>query len=168
MHWVHSAYYPRNKGPTDIFALEFLAENHNLLLSGGRKGILNIADFRVPNTYTRPADAINHPSSISHIRQLDSHRIIVAGLNSSLCQYDLRFRKLTKPVSSPGQKRKRSVESQKITRSILQYPDFQNDSDFQIGFDVDLESGIVAAAQNSNHQSPFVRLFSLHEGHTRE
>jgi hypothetical protein len=180
LSWLKSDLYPRRENPTDVFALEFLAENHNILLSGGRKGILNIADLRVPNTSLE--DVIHHPSSITHIRQLDSHRIIVAGLNSNLCQYDLRFRRLTETVPSTARRRKksiynqptpptrmgpkRSIYNQTITRSILQYPDFQNDSTINKGFDVDLETGTVAAAQESDDFNPDVRLFSLHGGHT--
>jgi len=162
--WLKSDFYPRGEDPTDVFALEFLADNHNVLLSGGRKGILNIADLRVPNTL--PEDVINHPSSITHIRQLDSHRIIVAGLNSNLCQYDLRFRKPIQMAPSPALGPKKSLHNRTITRPTLQYPDFRNDSTINIGFDVDLETGTVAAAQESDEFNPDVRLFSLHGGHT--
>ncbi|TVY35631.1 hypothetical protein LSUB1_G004755 [Lachnellula subtilissima] len=175
LSWFKSDFYPRGENPSDVFAVEFLADNHNVLLSGGRKGILNIADLRVPNTSSE--DVITHPSCITHIRQLDNHRIIVAGLNSYLCQYDLRFRKLTSTVSSsaPGLKKHSSIpktrrrdtsfKNQTSTRSLLQYPDFKNDSTINTGFDIDLETGTVAAAQEWDSVNPPVQLFSLHGGH---
>lgn len=131
----------------DVFAIEFLSEVPSVLMSGGRSGILNVTDLRVPD-FGSQADVIKHQSSITHIKQLDTHRIIVAGLESTLCQYDLRFRK--------GPKR---------TQSVLQYPDYQNTASVRIGFDVDVESGIVAAAQEHDISHPPIQLFSLHGGH---
>jgi hypothetical protein len=150
---------------TDVFAIEFLSDNHSILLSGGRNGLLDISDLRVPNCGTR-ADVIYHPSSITHIKQLDAHRIIVAGLNSSLCQYDLRFRKDTVQRSPSTEQRlhQKSRRNIKATRSILQYPDFWNNARRGLGFDVDFETGIVAAAQEQDEFHPSIQLFSLHGG----
>jgi hypothetical protein len=112
-------------------------------------------------------DTISHPSSITHIKQLDAHRILAAGLNSSLCQYDLRFRKedtfsSAQPLFRRKQSSKRNLNP---TRSILTYPDYCNNASIQLGFDVDLESGIVAAAQEQDDNHYPVQLFSLHGGH---
>ena len=126
-----------------VFALEFLSNEPSILMSGGRNGILNVTDLRAPD-YGQQPDIIRHQSSITHIRQLDTHRIVVAGLKSSLCQYDLRYRK--------GPQR---------TQSILQYPEYHNTARVQIGFDVDLESGIIAAAQEHDVLHSPVQLFSL-------
>jgi hypothetical protein len=146
--------------PRDIFSLEFLQDNPSVFLSGGRPGIINITDLRVP-MFGRNADTITHPSSITHIKQLDAHRLLVAGLNSSLCQYDLRFRKEEAHSSRWPQIRR----NRHPTRYILTYPDYWNEATIQIGLDVDLESGIVAAAQEQDvHHCP-VQLFSLHGGH---
>jgi hypothetical protein len=155
-----------NSYQTDIFAIEFLSDNHSILLSGGRKGLLNIVDLRLPNFGTH-ADVISHPSSITHIKQLDAHRIIVAGLNSTLCQYDLRFRKDTVQSDSPAEQRQhqKSRRNLKATRSILQYPDFWNNARIGLGFDINFEAGIVAAAQEQDEFHPSVQLFSLHGGH---
>jgi hypothetical protein len=117
--------------------------------------------------FGRNADIIIHPSTITHIKQLDINRILVAGLNSNLCQYDLRFRK-TDTYSPPRlqyrpkQKSKRNLNP---TGSILAYPDYCNSASIQLGFDVDLESGIVAAAQEQDENHRPVQLFSLHGGH---
>lgn len=151
--------------PKDIFALEFLSDNHSILLSGGRRGILNITDLRIPK-FGADADVINHPSCITHVKQLDMHRIIIAGLNSSLCQYDLRFRKLetTLPQAPVSQKQFKSINNVKTTRPILQYSDFQNSASIQLGFDVDTEIGVVAAAQEQDATHSAVQIFSLHGG----
>jgi hypothetical protein len=162
LSWVNSDLFPRHKSPRDVFALEFLADNHNILLSGCRKGILNITDLRVP---TRNSNIINHPSTINHIRQLDKNQIIVAGLNSSLCQYDLRFLGETTNFASSPRMPNKSFHNRTITYPILQYPDFHNDSSIHMGFDVDLQTGTVAAAQEEDEFNPPLRLFSLHGGH---
>jgi hypothetical protein len=167
MSWVSPQPVSGDNHPKDIFALEFLLDNPSVLLSGGRQGILNITDLRVP-VFGRNADIIRHPSSITHIRQLDAHRILVAGLNSSLCQYDLRFRKAD-TYSSPGPplftQRQTPRRNHNPTRSILAYPDYYNNASIQLGLDVDLESGIVAAAQEQDENHRPVQLFSLHGGH---
>jgi hypothetical protein len=88
-------------------------------------------------------------------------------LNSSLCQYDLRFRKANiysppRIQDFPKQKSRRNLNS---TGSILAYQDYCNSSSIQLGFDVDLESGIIAAAQERDESHRPVQLFSLHGGH---
>ncbi|KAF4634354.1 hypothetical protein G7Y89_g3752 [Cudoniella acicularis] len=151
--------------PKDVFAMEFLSDNPFILLSGGRNGILNITDLRRPR-FESDADVILHPSCITHIKQLDMHRLIVAGLNSSLCQYDLRYRKSKMAQKSPLPKASRTSHNSTSTASILQYSEYQNSASIQIGFDVDTVSGIVAAAQEPDEYHPIVQLFSLHGGHT--
>lgn len=161
--------------PKDVFALEFLSDNPFVLLSGGRNGVLNTSDLRVSNLSSRlAADVIIHPSSITHIRALNSHRIIAAGLRSSLCQYDLRFLKLDKPITltTPSKKSKygkqdyQARENLQSTRPILTYPQYHNKSHLQLGFDIDLESGLIAAAmeQDDHSDNSLVQLFSLKGG----
>jgi hypothetical protein len=145
-HFLSRKFFPDGHAK-DVFALEFLSNDPSVLLSGGRNGILNVTDLRVPDFGTQ-ADFIRHPSSITHIKQLDDYRIVVAGLQSSLRQYDLRFRKTAAR-----------------TQSILQYPEYHNKSTIRIGFDVDLESGVVATAQEHDVNHPPIQLFSLHGGH---
>lgn len=152
--------------PTDIFALEFLSESPSILLSGGRRGILNITDLRLPK-FGSEADTIHHPSSITHIRQLDFHRILVSGLNSTLCQYDLRFRKFdTPPAPTPPRKKPRSIQNPNSTKSILEYPEFHNTASIQHGLDIDSETGALAVGQEHDSVHPPVQIFSLHGGHT--
>ncbi|KAE9372054.1 hypothetical protein N431DRAFT_544817 [Stipitochalara longipes BDJ] len=165
MNWISPQPVSGNHHPKDIFSLEFLHDNPSILLSGGRPGILAITDLRVP-VFGRSADTISHPSSITHIKQLDPHRILVAGLNSSMCQYDLRFRKETAHIPWPQARgTPSSRRNRNSTRSILEYLDYFNSATIALGLDVDLESGVIAAAQEQDsHHSP-VQLFSLHSGH---
>jgi hypothetical protein len=166
MNWISPQPVSGESHPKDIFSLEFLHDNPSILLSGGRPGILNITDLRVP-VYGRNADIITHPSSITHIKQLDAHRILVAGLNSSLRQYDLRFRKEATHSSAWPQtfSKHSSRRNRHPSRYILAYPDYCNEATIQLGLDVDLESGIVAAAQEQDEHRFPVQLFSLHGGH---
>ncbi|KAL2066589.1 hypothetical protein VTL71DRAFT_2660 [Oculimacula yallundae] len=151
---------PSNVNPDDLFAVEFLSDNPSILLSGGRRGVLNLTDLRAPIP-SWDKDTITHPSSITHIRQINAHRIIVSGLSSSLCQYDLRYRKEDLQLPSPTRYQKNKA----YTRPILSYPEYHNTASHQAGFDIDLESGIVAAAQEADEYHPSVQLFSLHGGH---
>ncbi|RDW83196.1 hypothetical protein BP5796_04687 [Coleophoma crateriformis] len=154
--------------PRDVFALEFLRNDPSVLLSGGRKGILGITDLRIP-IFDARADTIQHPSSITHIRQINDHAIIVAGLNSSLCHYDLRFRKVQTPAAPAWRAkstRQTQVNNVLYTAPILQYHDYHNPSLIPIGFDIDVESGLVAAAQQSQTGLDVgcVHLYSLRTG----
>ncbi|KAH7413319.1 hypothetical protein BKA64DRAFT_660795 [Cadophora sp. MPI-SDFR-AT-0126] len=168
-HGSYDTYFitlaPSKDQPDDTFAIEFLSDNPSVLLSGGRRGILGITDLRLPMSSPN-SDTITHPSSITHICQLDQHRLIVSGLNSTLCQYDLRFRKTRNLKPIPEQKAKaKSRLNFHPTSPILVYPDYQNTASHQAGFDIDLEAGIVAAAQEADEFTPAIQLFSLHGGH---
>lgn len=142
----------------DILALEF--QDQNTLLAGNRRGKLYITDLRDPR-FDSTASIIHHPSTITHIQTLDAHRILVAGLNSTLSQYDLRF---TKADTSFHPQRKNSRNNILQTRPILVY-DYHNSATINIGLDVDLESGLIAAAQEYSPHHSTVQLFSLHGGH---
>lgn len=51
--------------------------------------------------------------------------------------------------------------------SIVEYPEYHNSAHIQLGFDVDVETGVIAACQEQiadTHIEP-VQLFSLHGGH---
>ncbi|CAG8979081.1 hypothetical protein HYALB_00000210 [Hymenoscyphus albidus] len=155
--------------PKDIFALQFLSEAPSVLLSGGREGLLQISDMRVPHPFQDNIDYIYHPSTIAHIKQLDTHRIIVAGLNSSLCQYDLRYRGKDNlkrvPVNIQNRFQQVGNYHRYATRPIVEYPEYFNIATIRCGFDVDIASGIVAASQEQDEQHPAIQLFSLDGGH---
>lgn len=156
MGWMKDRNLPTLHHPRDAFALEFLSSDQNpsILLSGGRPGWVNRIDLRAPvltNTL------IFHPSSITHIKQVDEHRIIVPGLESNMCQYDLRYLKDCKD---------HFVRLQRMTtQPYLQYPEYKNGATISAGFDIDTESGLVAAAQEEDGYAAAIQIFSLHSGH---
>lgn len=126
--------------------------------------MLNITDLRLPK-YGPQADTIMHRSSITHVKSIDESRILVAGLNSSLCQYDLRFRKCPSTFSQENSHhwgRGKGRKKRAPTLPCLDYPGYRNEAQIGIGFDVDLEVGIIAAAQDYDSR---INLFSLHGGH---
>ncbi|SZF03302.1 unnamed protein product [Blumeria hordei] len=155
----------------DVFAVEFLKECPDLLLSGGRPGKLFLTDFRDGSTRY----LMKHPSSITHIKSVDSNHIVIAGLESSLCQYDLRFLKITEvsatsdldqalvanSSTSIGSPKKHSTIS---TQPIVTYHGYHNDATTGLGFDLDLDSRIIAAAQEVHEGHKPVQLFSLRDG----
>ncbi|KAG9244186.1 hypothetical protein BJ878DRAFT_575932 [Calycina marina] len=140
----------------DILALEFLRDNHSVLLAGGRNGTLHIVDLRIPEAL----NSIYHPGAITHIKQLDPHRILVAGLESSLLQYDLRFRKKMASVLPDGRRR-----SRRQTHPSMLYPGYRNEATIRAGLDLDLENRIIAAAgERRTKDDDLIQLFSLNTG----
>lgn len=135
--------------PKDIFALQYLPNHKDILLTGARRGILSVMDLREPQSGPTAAK-IQHTSAIVHIKSLDEHRVLVAGCASDLSQYDRRF---TKPWTSQFTKA--------LTPPYLTYPEYRNNGLIHTGLDIDLELGIVAAAEPSTG----IKLFSLHGGH---
>lgn len=118
---------------------------------------------------------IVHSSSITHIKQIDAHRILVAGLSSTLCQYDLRYRKIDTPpaLDHPQQHSKKARKAhhnshhkprRRATRAILSYPEYKNEATIRTGLDVDVESGLIAAGQEADDETSKVEIFSLHGG----
>ncbi|ESZ96223.1 hypothetical protein SBOR_3381 [Sclerotinia borealis F-4128] len=147
--------------PRDVFALDFLPNHKDILLTGERRGILSITDLRSSHQGLK-SGKIKHTSCITHIKPLDEHRILVAGCASDLCQYDTRFIK-PNTFNAPCIKGKeRRSEYVSATKSCLSYPDYVTDGYLIIGLDVDLELGVIAVAQNHDK---CIKLFSLHGGH---
>ena len=89
-----------------------------------------------------------------------------------MLQYDLRFRK--KLSSTHGsynqQKRKRNpgITNLQTTLPTVSYPEYYNQATVIAGLDVDIESGIIAAAQEGDTGNDLVQLFSLHGGEKLE
>lgn len=142
--------YRRSISHGDVFALMFLESSPTVLLTGARSGYMDLIDTRCPEN---EIGTIKHPSTVTHIKEIDSHRIIVSGLESSLQQYDLRFRK-----GAPSYTR--SLSDDASTTPILNYPEYRNGPYWEIGFDIDVSAGIVAAAQDDKT----VKIFSLLNG----
>ncbi|EHK15994.1 uncharacterized protein TRIVIDRAFT_232441 [Trichoderma virens Gv29-8] len=134
-------------GPQEIFSQDFQVGNHNILLAGGRQHRLWITDLRAP---AAGWSFVKYGSSIAHVRSINSHQVLVAGLQNRMSMYDMRYFRSDK-------KGPRGL----ITSSpLLEFPDYKNESYFQIGWDVSTELNLVASAQDNGT----VKLFSLSSG----
>lgn len=142
MSWIAPPSPPKGTQlPQEIFDQDFQQSNHNVLLAGGRQPRLWITDLRTPVvewSYTR------QPSSIAHLRSINEHHVLVAGLQNNMALYDMRFFK----------------QRTNGTRALLTFPEYRNAAHFHTGWDVSSELGAVTAAQDDGR----VRLFSLRTG----
>lgn len=67
---------------TDVFAVAFMS--HDVLAVGLRSGVIEIVKFR-EGMHPRTLLQIRHPGSITHLRQISDHLLLVNGLESSVC-----------------------------------------------------------------------------------
>lgn len=142
MAWIAPKNSPRGPHlPQEVFTQDFQQGNHNVLFAGGRKPRLWTTDLRAPEhewTFTK------HASSIAHLRSINQHQILVSGLRSTMAIYDTRFFGMRPNGVKP----------------LLEFPDYQNEAHLHIGWDVEPQLKIAAAAQDNGT----VKLFSLTTG----
>lgn len=129
--------------PKEIFDQDFLVGNHNVVLAGGRQPRLWMSDLRAPEAEWA---SIPHASSIAHLRSINEHQILVAGLRNSMALYDRRFF--------------RSECQPNGAKPLLRFDGYRNEAHFHTGWDVSTDLGLVAAA----HDDGTVKLFSLSSG----
>lgn len=98
-----------------------------------------------------------HPGRITAIRKIDDCRIIVCGMLNSLHMYDLRF---AGALPEHAKAKVKVTGSIAATTPYLSFPEYNNSYYSDIGFDVDTEIGLVAAATDNFR----VKLFSLKSG----
>lgn len=127
--------------PQEIFAQDFQQGDHNVLFAGGRQPRLWITDLRVPEARWSFA---KHTSSISHLKSVNPHQVLVSGLQSSMALYDVRF----------------LSRNSRGARPLLKFQDHHNEAHFHVGWDVSPDLNVVAAAQDNGT----VKLFSLKSG----
>lgn len=142
MAWI--APQSRPKGPhlpQEIFDQDFQRSNHNVLLAGGRKPRLWITDLRTPESEW---SFVRHASSIAHVRSVNPHQVLVAGLENTMVLYDMRF----------------FAQRPNGVVPLLSFPAYHNEAHFHTGWDVCPDLGVVAAA----HDDGTVKLFSLRSG----
>lgn len=169
---------PKQRNPyTDIFSLDFQAQHADVLLFGGRPGRMWIGDHRQPPDRW---GVVATPSPITHIRSVNEHQVLVAGLRDKLSVYDLRFMKKGNNDDDNNRrgnrgKRSRNRSSRKSSRNddddnnntsanaalpILTFPQYRNRAHVDIGLALDAASGVVAAA----HDDGRVVLYSIRSG----
>lgn len=154
---------------SDVLAVDFF--QGQCLISGERNGRIQLYDPR-DGKFT---PTIFHPSAVRHIRQINSHTIVVAGLHSTLCNYDTRYCK-PEPKAKSWPKLPTSQANKQIiqeyTMPVVKYPVYKNDAYLDMGFDVDLDDSLVAAVSEKHRtrqggmslSSDLVNIFSSHTG----
>ncbi|KAL6881862.1 hypothetical protein HDV57DRAFT_497548 [Trichoderma longibrachiatum] len=142
------------KTPFEIFSQDFQVDNHNVLFAGGRQPRLWISDLRTPAVEW---SSVKHGSSIAHVRSINPHQVIVAGLRDCMSVYDTRFFRSggNDDAAGGGQSRRNASSC-----PVLEFPEYRNQARFDIGWDVCTQLNLVAAAQDD----ATVRLFSLSSG----
>lgn len=158
-----SANDPGKNAPQEVFDQDFQHGNHNVLLAGGRQPRLWMTDLRMPEVQW---SSVPHASSIAHLRSVNEHQVLVAGLQSSMCVYDMRFfgrqnPNLAATGSGGGAGGNRGPKrTANGSKPILTFDGYKNEAHVHTGWDVSTELGLVAAA----HDDGTVKLFSLRSG----
>lgn len=153
--------------PSALVAVASLAQHPSVILGGARNGRITFLDVRVKRgQYQHLNKIIRHPSVVSKIKQLNENIIVVAGLNSTLCNYDLRFiqtRSRDKAWQNWTQRPGPAVRHAEVSNPVLVYPEHSNGPYMDLGFDIDPEAGIVAAVQDDYFST--LKIFSADTGH---
>ena len=119
-----------------------------MVIAGGRQPRLWINDFRAPD---REWIFTKLPSSVAHVRSINSSQVIVAALQDTMAIYDIRYMSNTSAA-----KPTRNMSS----RPLLTFPQYRNEANFHTGWDVCPELNVVISAQEDGR----VRAFSLRSG----
>ncbi|KAL2880182.1 hypothetical protein SGCOL_004569 [Colletotrichum sp. CLE4] len=140
IHWLGP---PRPRpGPAegDFFDQTFLPSNPNVLLAGGRNRNVRLIDMRV-----KWSEWDNIPVGPSaHLRAVNPHQFLAAGPRSKMALFDLRYRK----------------RAPNGTKPVVEFAGFRNQAHMHFGWDVDVDSGVVAAA----HDDGRLGLYSMQSG----
>lgn len=181
-----SRFGPKEHNPyTDVFALDYQRSNSgsssggggsssssggDVLFFGGRPGKLYVADYREKPHRWGVVTTKVAPSPITHVKSVNEYQVLVAGLRDRLALFDLRFLggrssyHFNKSSSSFVRNNNNSSSSGGGggggALPLLTFPQYRNRAHVDIGLDVDLLSGIVAAA----HDDGTVALYSLRNG----
>ncbi|KAL0940619.1 uncharacterized protein CTRU02_203382 [Colletotrichum truncatum] len=140
IHWL-GPQRPR-PGPAegDFFDQSFLPENPSVLLAGGRNRDVKLIDLRVKWSEWESLPA----GPIAHLKAVNRHQFVTAGPRSRMAVFDIRYRR-SKPNG---------------TKPVVEFAAYRNEAHMHIGWDVDVASGVVAAA----HDDGSVGMYSLLSG----
>ena len=109
--------------------------SRHVAVGGCRDGSIHLFDARNDGRATR----LRHPSAAAPVRAVDESRIVVAGLRSSLCMYDLRY-------APPGRHSISPIPAASVP--CVTYDSYHNEARLGLGFDVDTQLGLVAAVND--------------------
>ncbi|KAH9908068.1 hypothetical protein F4778DRAFT_460709 [Xylariomycetidae sp. FL2044] len=138
----------------DVFSIVFPQDHKDLFVFGGRPGYLVGADMRTPY---HSWDALHVGSTITQIRTVNEHQVLVAGLKHKMAVFDRRFGK--------GGNNKNNIfasisDGDRAAIPLQTFPQYRNAAHIDIGLDYDRDSGVVAAA----HDDGRVALYSVRTG----
>ncbi|KAI1844148.1 hypothetical protein JX266_009632 [Neoarthrinium moseri] len=147
----------KDNGFRDIFSVAYLKSHDQVILAGGRPGRCFLADTRaIDKTWL----SFQHASTITHTKPLDDKYVLVSGVRDKMCIYDIRsVKKGTFPRPKPESPR--FVDWSEHARAVVSFPEYKNKAHIDHGLDVDVDTGLVAAA----HDNGDVALFSTKTGH---
>ncbi|MCJ1276180.1 hypothetical protein MMC21_003985 [Puttea exsequens] len=127
----------------DVLAVDWL--DRNIVLNGFRDGTVRLWDTRATGM-DAVSTRVKHGSCVAHVRAINEHVIVVAGMHNRLCTYDLRFLHAQEQYAG-------------TTRPWLQFQGYQNwDMGVKLGFDV--SQGLIAAATDLRR----VKIFDVSSG----
>lgn len=132
----------RTHGAT--FALDCSHLDPNLVVSGGRRGLISTTDMRADS----PAASFHHGTSATHLRVApdgSEHSVIVAGVNDTMRIYDRRWLGRSPDVRA---------------LPAVTFPEYRNAARVKIGWDPCRETGVVVAAEGTGA----VGLYSVFSG----
>ncbi|KAM0277401.1 hypothetical protein ACHAQH_005841 [Verticillium albo-atrum] len=161
----------------DVLAQTFHATNPSVLYAGTRSSAVKTLDLRAPSQSWK---SFQTASAVTHLRSLESNpnHLLVAALRSTLHIYDLRFlttQSDTQPKLHAPLPRKRNHNhnygrtlpsaahvAPHVATPVLTFPEYRNEAHIHIGFDVNYDAGIVAAAHDTDDGR--VAIYSLRSG----
>ncbi|KAI4870720.1 hypothetical protein F4820DRAFT_222575 [Hypoxylon rubiginosum] len=146
--WGPGHYYGPQNSFLDIFAVDFQPLHPKVVLFGGRPGYLFKGDMRQNALKWSKLDLNN---AITHIKPINENQVLVAGIRNMLSVYDLRYTaKFRGSLDLPAG----------MATPLFKIDQYKNDAHIKIGLDLDLASGIAAAA----HDDGKVALYSVRSG----
>ncbi|KAM0591045.1 hypothetical protein D7B24_006380 [Verticillium nonalfalfae] len=161
----------------DVLAQAFNVANPSILYAGTRSSTVRTLDLRAP---PQAWSCFKTASAVTHLRSLESNpnHILVAALRSNLHIYDLRFLRMEPAAQTRSEvprtkKRNRGRDHGRFTQPsgpavvqpatpVLTFPEYRNEAHTHIGFDVNQDVGVVAAAHDTHDGR--VALYSLRSG----
>ncbi|CRK10870.1 hypothetical protein BN1723_009198 [Verticillium longisporum] len=161
----------------DVLAQAFNVANPSILYAGTRSSTVRTLDLRAP---PQAWSCFRTASAVTHLRSLESNpnHILVAALRSNLHIYDLRFLKTEPSAQTRSEvprtkKRNRGRDHGRLKQPsgpavaqpatpVLTFPEYRNEAHTHIGFDVNQDVGVVAAAHDTHDGR--VALYSLRSG----
>lgn len=142
---IHETGTPRLLPPTlphgPTFALDISPLSPNLVVTGGRKGIIATTDLRT----TSAAGSFRLGTAATHLRIApdgNEHAVLVAGVGDTMAIYDRRW------------------TGQSTALPVVTFPEYRNAARVRIGWDLCREAGVVVAAEGSGS----VGLYSVFSG----